>query len=184
MRKKSKFLIIAIPLAMILFGLTVYEYGYLGVESQIAATKEASYEKKKILRKYLTLIAAKPRIEKQFAALQEMRVAENKKLVEGQTPSIAAGTLQDIAKDVLTARGGTISSERIEKPEDLGRYKIITVAVDVVLPDIHSLSDVLFALEMQTPTLVVRELDATIRNFQTPKELMIRLKLSALTGGR
>jgi hypothetical protein len=183
MQKKGKILI-AIPLALILFGLTVYKYGYLGVKSDIAASEEAFIEKKKILRKYLTLIATKPRLEKQFAALQEARVAENAKIIEGQTPSIASAVLQKTVNNVLTARGGTISSERIEKPQDLGKFKIINVAVDVVLPDIRSLSDALFALETQTPSLVVRDLDVTIRNFQTPKELMIRLKLSALTGGR
>lgn len=185
MKKNNTFLIIAVPLAIALLGLTLYEYGYLGVQSEVAATKEASFEKKRMLKKYLTLIASKPRLEKQLAALKETRKALDSKTIEGQTPSIAAAALQNTIKGVITARGGTISSERIEKPEDLvGNFKIITVALDAVLPDIRALSDTLFAIETQTPYLVVRELDATIRNFQAPKELTVRLRLSGLTGGR
>ncbi len=185
MKKNNTFLIIAIPLAIVLFGLTIYEYGYRSIRSEVEATKEASFEKKRLLKKYLTLIAGRPRLEQQLSALKETRKAESTKVIEGVTASVAAASLQDTVKGIITARGGTISSERIEKPEDLvGNFKIITVAIDAVLPDIRALSDTLFAIETQTPYLVVRELDATIRNYQAPKELTVRMKLSGLTGGR
>ncbi len=184
MQKNKKFLIMAIPLAVVLLGLTIYEYGYLNVQSEVNATKEAAFEKKRVLKKYLALIASRPYLEKQLASLQSARKAEEGKTIEGQTPSIAAAALQNTIKGVITARGGTISSERIEKPADLGEFKIITVALDAVLPDIRALSDTLYAIETQTPYLVVRELDARLRNYQAPKEIMVQLKLSGLTGGR
>ncbi len=184
MKKNSKFLMFSLPLAIVLFGFTFYEYGYLKVQSEIAERKEMAFEKKKILRKYLTLIADKPRIDARLAALTEARKAENSKIIEGQTPAVAAAALQNTVKGMIALRGGTISSERIEKPEDLGKFKIITVIIDAVLPDIRTLSDTLYAIETQTPYLVVRELDTTIMNYQTPRELTIRLKLSGLTGGR
>ncbi len=184
MQKNSSFLMIALPLAIVLLGLTVYEYGYLQVQTEVAAREEAAREKKKILKKYLTLIAAKPDLEADLAALTEARKGEIAKTIEGQTPSIAAAAMQNTVKGLILARGGTIASERIDKAEDLEKFKIITVSVDAVLPDIRALSDTLFAIETQTPYLVVRELDASVRNFQAPKELTIRLKLSGLTGGR
>jgi len=184
MEKNSTFLRIAIPLAVILAGFTVYEYGYLQVRTEVAARKDAAWEKKKILKKYLTLIAERPRLEAELAALTEARKAQIAKTVEGQTPSIAAAAMQNTVKGIISARGGTISSERIEKPEELGKFKIITVSVDAVLPDIRAVSDTLFAIETQTPHLIVRELDTSVRNFREPKELAIRLKLSGLTGGR
>ncbi len=184
MKKNNTFLIIAIPLAIVLFGLTIYEYGYRSIRSEVEATKEASFEKKRLLKKYLTLIAGRPRLEQQLSALKETRKAESTKVIEGVTASVAAASLQDTVKGIITARGGTISSERIEKPEDLGKFRVITIALDAVVPDIRTLSDTLYALETQTPYLVVRELDATVRNYQAPKELMVRLKLSGLTGGK
>jgi hypothetical protein len=183
-KKNNTFLMIAVPLAIALLGLTLYEYGYLGVQSEVTATQEASIEKKRMLKKYLTLIASKPSLEKQIASLKETRKTEGSKTIEGQTPSVAAAALQNTLKNMIALRGGTISSERIEKPEELGNFQIITVAVDAVLPDIRALSDTLFAIETQTPYLVVRDLDVTIRNFQAPKELLVRLKLSGLTGGK
>ncbi len=184
MNKNSRLLMFAVPLAVVLFGLTVYEYGYLKVRSEAEARKEAAFEKKKILRKYLTLIAERPRIEARLTALTEARKAEAAKIIEGQTPAVAAAALQNAVKGMITLRGGTISSERIDKTEDLGKFKIITVAMDAMVPDVRALSDILYTIETQTPYLVVRELDASIRNYQAPKELILRLKLSGLTGGR
>ncbi len=184
MKKNSKFLLIALPLALILAGLTVYEYGYLKVQSEVAALEESAWGKKKILKKYMAAIADRPRIEADLNRLTESRKADSSKIIEGQTPSIAATAIQSTVKGMILSRGGTIASERIEKPEDLGKFKIITIAVDAVLPDIRALNDTLYALGTQTPFLVVRELDTTIRNYQLPKELSIRLKISGLTGGR
>ncbi len=87
-------------------------------------------------------------------------------------------------KEFITSRGGTISSERVEKLEEAGHFKIITVTIDAVLPDTRALGDTLFAIETQTPYLVVRELDTRIRNFREPRDLTIKLKVSGLTGGR
>jgi hypothetical protein len=183
MKRPNTFFLIAVPLAAVLFGFTVYEYGYLTVRSEVAAQKEALGEKKKILGKYLALIADKPRLEGRLAALRELRKAGAGKMIEGQTPSVAAAALQNTVKGIVTARGGTISSERVEKPEEAGKFKIITVAVDAVLPDIRALSDALYTMETQTPYLVVRELDVAIQNYQEPRALTVRLKLSGMTGG-
>ena len=184
MKKNNMFLIIAIPLAIVLAGFVIYDYGYLNVQSEIASTKDRSYEKKKILKKYLTLIAEKPQLQAQLTALQEARKLDNLKIIEGETAAVAAAALQNNVNGLITSRGGTISSERVEKPEELGKFQIITVSFDAVLPDVAALSDTLYAIETQMPSLVVRELDTLIRNYQQPKELTVRLKLSGLTGGR
>lgn len=184
MVKNRKFLMIAIPLAIILLGLTVYEYGYLYARSEVSALKKAALDKRRLLRKYLTLIADKPRIEADLTMLTAVRETERAKTIEGQTPSIAAAAMQNTVKGLITARGGYITSERIEKAEDMENFKKITISVDATLPDIRALSDTLFTIETQTPYLVVREVDASIRNYMAPKEITIRLKISGLTGGK
>jgi hypothetical protein len=184
MKKSSKILIIAIPLMIILFGAVIYQYGYLKVQSELTGMEDAASVKAKILEKYMTMIADKPLIEQKLAARKEARKAENSKLIEGQTPSVAAAALQSTVKAMITARGGGISSERVEKPEDTGKLKMITVTIDAVLPDTRALGDTLYAVETQTPYLVIRELDVRIRNFKEPRDLMVKLKVSGLTGGR
>lgn len=184
MKRKSKILVIAIPLMIILLGAVIYQYGYLRVQTELTAMEDTTSVKSKTLEKYMTLIADKPRIEEKLNVLRETRRAENSKMIEGQTPSLAAAALQNTIKSMITARGGTISSERAEKPEDTGKFKMITVTIDAVVPDTRALGDTLYAIETQTPYLVVREIDTRIRNFKEPRDLMVKLKVSGLTGGK
>jgi hypothetical protein len=184
MKRSSRVLVIAVPVMIILLGAVIYQYGYLRVQSELASMEDAESVKMKTLEKYINLIADKPRIESKLAALRESRKADNSKLIEGQTHSVAAASLQTTVKGMITARGGSISSDRVEKPEDAGKFKIITVTIDAILPDTQALSDTVYTIETQTPFLVVRELDARIRNFKEPRDLMLKLKVSGLMGGK
>lgn len=180
---KSKTLIIAVPMILVLFGLVVYQYGYLSVKADMEAVKEEQAVKQGQLKRYVAIIEDKPQFEKKIAQFKETLRAENAKLIEGQTPSIAAAKLQEDVRAIITGRSGTISSERVAKPEDLGKFKIITVVVDAVLPDTRALSDMVYSIETHTPQLVIKELDVRVRNFNDPKELMVKIDVSALTGG-
>ncbi len=184
MKRKSKLLAVAVPLLLILTAVVVYQYGYLRVETERKDAEEKAALKGKMLEKYVNLIASKPQLEAYLAELKEKRIAQKAKMVEGATPSIAAASLQNTVKTMITARGGTISSERAEKPEDLGKFKVISVSVDAVFPDTRSLCDVLFTMETQVPYIVVHEMDARIRNYKDPRDLAVKLKVSAVTGGR
>lgn len=168
----------------ILVFLLIYQYGYLGIRTETASVKEEQDVKLKLLWKYMALIADKPLIEKQLSSLKAESRAEDSKLIQGQTPSLAAATLQEIITGIIVEKGGTISSQRVSTPEDMGRFKVITVSIDAVLPDTVTLSEVLFSIETRTPYLVVKELDARVRNVRTPKELIAKIDISALTGGQ
>jgi hypothetical protein len=184
MNRKSNMTSIAIPLIILLLGVVIYQYGYLRVQSRLTDMEDTASLKLKTLKKYMTLIADRPILEKSISALREVRKRENAKIIEGQTAPLAAATLQNTVKEVITSRGGSIASERVEKPEDAGDFKMITVTIDAILPDTRALGDTLLAIETQTPYLVVRELDTRIRNFKEPRDLTVKLKVSGLTGGR
>jgi hypothetical protein len=182
--RKNKTLIITIPLMVILLGLVTYNYVYLRIRTDIALLKEEQSIKTKTLEKYITLISEKTQLEKKIASLKEVRKADESKLIEGQTPSLAAATLQDMVKDILTGSGGTISSERVGKPEDLGKFKIINVSIDSLLPDSRALSDVLYSIETRTPHLTMKEIDTRVRNYRDPRELIVKLDVAAITAGK
>jgi hypothetical protein len=182
--KRSKTLIITIPLVVGLLGFMIYENVYVRIQTDVATIKENQLMKTKTLKKYISLISEKPQLEKKLVSLKEMRKADDSKIVEGQTLSLAAAALQDMVKGIITGRGGTISSERVGKPEDLSNFKIITVSLDTVFPDSRALSDVLYSIETRTPYLTVRDLDIRVRNYRDPRELMVKLDISALTSGR
>ncbi len=181
---RSRMLIVGIPLILVLLGLVLYRYGYLRSRAEIASVKEEQAVSTKILQKYVSMIAEKPLLEKKIARLTETRKADMTKLIEGQTPSLVAATLQDTVKGIITSKGGTISSERVGRPEDLGKFKVITTSVDAVVPDSRALADILYSVETQTPYLVVKELDTRVRDFRNPRELIIRMDVSALTVGK
>ena len=182
--KKSKTLIVSIPLMIILAGFLAYQYGYLKIQSDLATIREEQAMKTKTLQKYINLISEKPSLGKKLAALKEARKADDSKLIEGQTPALAAAQLQDVVKSTITGRSGTISSERVGKPEDFDKFKLISVSVDAVIPDSRILSEVLYSIETRTPYLIVKELDVRVRNYRDPRELTIKLDVSALTGGK
>ena len=181
---RSKSFMIAIPLMLILLGVVVYRYGYVRVRAELKTIKEDQSISMKTLGKYITLISEKPELEKRLASLTEKRKTDNAKLIEGQTPSLVAAALQDTVNGIVKGRGGTITSERVGKPEDLGKFKVITVSMDSTFPNVSVLSDILNSIETQTPSLVVKELDVRVRDFRNPKELMVKMDISAITGGK
>ncbi len=184
MQKRNRTLILTIPLMVVLFGFMFYEYVYLRIQSDMVSIKESQSIKTRTLEKYISLIAEKPDIEKNLAALKESRKAEDVKLIEGDTLSLASAALQETVKDIVTRSGGTISSQRVGKPEDVGKFKMITVSMDTILPEPRALRDILYAIETQTPYLVVKDLDARIRNYRDPRDLVVKLDVSALTSSR
>jgi hypothetical protein len=181
---KKRSLFVALPLLGILAALAFYEYVYLQIKADIAAVRETQTVKANSLQKYLAFVAKKPELETRLVELKETVKADESKLLSGDTLSLAAASLQTTVKGMITSRSGTISSERVEKPEDLGKFKVVSVSIDGVVPDPRALSDVLYAMETQTPYLAVRELDVRVRNFREPRELMIRLKVSGITRGK
>jgi hypothetical protein len=182
--KRNKTLITTIPLMAVLIGLVMYQHVYLRTQTDVTSIREEQAIKTKTLERYITLISEKPQLEKNLASLKEARKADDSKLIEGQTLSLAAATLQDMVKDIITGKGGTISSERVGKPEDLNKFKVISVSIDAVLPDSGALTDVLYSIETRTPFLIVKEIDTRVRNYRNPRELMVKLDISAMTGSR
>lgn len=182
--KKSKTLILTVPLMIILSGLLLYEYVYVRIQEDVASIKEGEEIKAKTLEKYVSLIAEKPVLEKQLDSLKEERKAEETKLVEGQTLSLVAASLQEMVKDTITRSGATITSERVQKPEDLDTFKVIGVSIDMVVPDTRSLSDILYAIETRTPYLTIKDLDIRIRNYRDPREQVVKIEVNALTSSR
>jgi len=171
---------------IILVSVVVYQHGYLGIRAKTASVKEDQDIKLKLLEKYMALIAEKPFIEKQISSLKAGRKSDDSKVIEGQTSPLAAAALQEIIKGIVVAKGGTISSERVNKPEELGKFKVITVSIDAVLPATTALSDILYSIETRTPYLIVKELDIRVKSSfgKGPRDLMVKMDISALTGGK
>ena len=184
MKQKSKILVIALPFTLILLGLVIYEYGFSRIREEKASIEEMKTFKTKSLKKHMAMVAQKPQLEKKLVRLKEIREADNRKIVDGQTIALAAASLQNVVKGIITARGGTIYSERVEKPGDYTNFKMISITIDMSMPDTRALGDTLYDLETQTPFLIMKEFDTRVKNYRDPKELQVKLRLSAITAAR
>ena len=69
MNRRSSFFAIAIPLALFLIGAVLYQYGYQGVQKELAERQDALSIRLKALARSMTLIAEGPSIERNLAAL-------------------------------------------------------------------------------------------------------------------
>jgi len=184
MIKQSRTLALSIPLMIVLMGLLFYQYVYLNIQTKVASIKESQAIKTKTLEKYISLISEKPQLEKELAALKEERKSEDLKLIEGQTLTLIGASLQDTVKDIVSLNGGTISSERISKTEDMGRFKVISVSLDSMVPDTRVLRDILYSLETRTPYLIIKAIDIRVRNYRAPREEVVKLDVAALAASK
>jgi alanyl-tRNA synthetase len=183
MLKNSKLLFFLIPVMVVLLGIAFYDCVYLEIRSETQTLDELKQTKQKTLEKYISTIGQKEDLEKQISVLRESRKKRETTLLDGQTSSVAAANLQSIVKEIISSKGGNLSSEKAEKPEDLGQLKVITVGVDAILPEVRVLYETLHQLETHPVTLVVRELDIRVRNIRDPKELIVKFSISALNRG-
>lgn len=178
--KNSKMLIIMIPVAVILLGLVTYQYGYLKIRTEIAALKEEQDMKTKILEKYINLISQIPQLEKDITAQRQLREFYNTELLTGETSSIAAAALQDFVKGIITSKGGKITSGLIVPPAELGKFTVLNVSINAAMPDVGTLSDAIYSIETHAPSLIINDMDVRIKDHKNPRELMIKLDVSAL----
>lgn len=187
---KSRTLVLAIPVMIILMALVGYKYGYMKIKANLTEIHDERDLKMDLLRRYTSLIDEKPQIEKELAVLREQRQANNVKLFEAPSLSIASANLQKTVKEIIQGSGATIKSQRIDKMEDFGPFKLITVSIDSEMPDAGVLGDILYSIETSTPYLVVKELDVRVRKTRVRRGkkigqdiLTVKLDVSALTPG-
>ncbi|RJQ21554.1 MAG: hypothetical protein C4560_03620 [Nitrospiraceae bacterium] len=182
--KASKSLIIMLPVIIVLLGIVIYQYGYLRSQSELSSIREEEEMKTKILEKYIDLISRIPQMENELAAQRQRRESFNSELLKGETDSIVSAALQDMVKGIITGRGGKISGEMPGQAADMGSVKVITVSIDAAMPDVRALGDAIYSIETHTPSLFVKDLDVRIKDYKNPRELVVKMSVAAMTGGK
>lgn len=180
-RSSGKLLLIALPFMVMLAGGVVYQYGYLRVRGELSDMGEAQARKMEILQKQIALISKKSELEQEQRALGEARRAEGTKFIDGATAPLAIASMQQMVKGIITEKGGAVLAETPERPEGAGGFTIISETLDSSYPDIKAFLDTVCALETQAPYLSVREIDVRVKNSTDPRDLAVRLRVSALT---
>jgi hypothetical protein len=176
--------LLTLPFIAILIGGVVYRYVYLNVRAELSEMREAQDQKMKILRKQLTLISRKSQMESERQALGEERKAEGTGFIGGATAALAAANMQQLVKGIIVGKGGAVLAETLEKPEDEQGFTVVSETLDITFADIRAFVDAVCALEAETTYIGLKELDVRVKNSVDPRELAVRLKVSALTDGK
>jgi len=79
---------------------------------------------------------------------------------------------------------GKEPKSRQRKSEEKTRFKSITVSFDFTALEVGALRDIIFFIETKTPYLVIKGLDCRVKNLKEPRELLVKLDISALFGGK
>jgi hypothetical protein len=94
---------------------------------------------------------------------------------------VPGGPVKEEPKGTKGDKGPKVKKEKLEEKI---KYKVIHVSFDFTAPDTGALRDIIYFIETKIPYLVIKELDCRVRNFQQPRELMVKLDVSALFGGK
>jgi general secretion pathway protein M len=94
----------------------------------------------------------------QQAKLEAVRALNSRKyFLKASAPSLAAAEIQDRAKNFVEANGGRPISVQVAAPKDEGRFKQVTVTVQLNA-NITALRKILYAIETNEPYLFVDNL--------------------------
>lgn len=103
------------------------------------------------LEKYRGIAAGKPRLEQQYARLQEQYSVDDAYLNQ-ETTALAIAALQGIAKRKIAAAGGVLTSMQANPVREEGRFIRVSINVKMRAPQ-DSLVKCLHALENGRPSL-------------------------------
>lgn len=182
--KKAKTLLLTIPLAIVLLGLFVYQYGYLEIQRKASSIADEQDMKLKILNKYIIRISEIPQLDEKITLLKDSRLLYEGELIPGETAAIASASLLEIVKGVVSGRGGVILSEQMGQLVESDNFMVVSINVQASVPDVGALSDILFSLETQSPSLFINDIDVSIRDYRNPRELLMKLQISGMTNGK
>lgn len=179
--KENKKLFVGILLILILSVAVLYQYGYGTYKGRLESLKEEREILEKTLTKYQRVIKESTGLKEELNTLQSILKDEELKLLSGETPALASASLQSMVKEIISSEGATIRSERVEKTEKKDGFRIVSVSIDLSVPSITELSNIIYNIESRTPYMVIKEMNIRVRNYRRPGQLTVRLKISGIS---
>ncbi|MDA8155312.1 MAG: type II secretion system protein GspM [Actinomycetota bacterium] len=180
--RNSPLLKILVPAALLLGALVFYQDVYVKSTRKLSDLKDSASATATSLSKYRRLVSSTPALNKRLAQMRETRDNLQEDLFQGQSLSITSASLQDAVKKIITAGGGAISSEKTGRASITGKFVVVTAGFEVNLPDTNALTNILYQLKANKPSIVVKEMYVRCVDTKNPKALTASLTVAALTG--
>jgi type II secretory pathway component PulM len=127
--------------------------------------REATLERRRLL------IAQRPRLAEELAAVGARLEAESARLLRGPTPPLAASELQKLVKDQLAGSNVEMRSERVLPPSDQQGLQEVAIEITIV-GSIRETVSALARLERSDRLLALKEVKMRVVAVSQPRELL------------
>jgi hypothetical protein len=180
MNKKKQKALFAFLIILFLSLFLLYDYVYVPFLEKAQQVHDEIEMKAWMLNKYLAIQDGIGELKTNYDELKKTRKKTNSKMLKGKTSSLAGAELKNIIKDIIKAKDGAITSERINNAEERGGIKVVSVRLDAELKSPSTLHEILYEMANRTPTIVVDNLEIRVRNVRQPGPVRLQLQVSAL----
>jgi Tfp pilus assembly protein PilO len=150
-----------------------------GLQDEITSHRE-------MLQNDQAYLARAADITKHLEAVRTQYAAIRTQLVPGDTPTLAAASLQDTLHSLATEKGITVQSTQVMREETVGEFQRIAVRITVT-GELHELAEFLMAIEygksrFAIPFLEISRRGAVLRG-QSARALAATIEVNAFLQG-
>jgi Tfp pilus assembly protein PilO len=150
-----------------------------GLQDEITSHRE-------MLQNDQAYLARAGEITKHLETVRTQYAAIRTQLVPGDTPTLAAASLQDTLHSLATEKGITVQSTQVMREETVGEFQRIAVRITVT-GELHELADFLMAIEygksrFAIPFLEISRRGAVLRG-QSARALAATIEVNAFLQG-
>jgi hypothetical protein len=168
--RERKFLLIGGIIVVLIIGYYIASW-YGETKDNI---KEYSDAKIFMLQKQINKISEKEYIEKKYGAVKQALAAQERMLLSGTTPPVAAAALQKFLKETASSLRIDVKLEKALNPVDTEYYLAIPVEIGFTAST-RELKDLLVKLRNSSFLLNVAELKVRVTNISKPEDIYTTL---------
>ncbi len=131
------------------------------------------------LKRQRQLIRGESKLQEGFQQLEARIAEEEKRLLPGEKPSLAAAELQKIVNSIIRRQDGIILSGKPLLPKEVDTYLVIPVQVSLNCR-VSSLKNILYQLEAYPLLLRIPEVKIKVLKKRSPKDVQVVLVIEGL----
>ncbi len=168
--RERKFIVygIVVVVLIILFNLFTW---YSDTKSKVT---DVSEEKRFMIRKQLAKIEEKDYLEKKTTAIKQELDRQERALLKGGKPPVAAATLQRTLKEMATSLNIDVKLERAINPVDADMYLAIPVEIGFKAAT-NELKSLLVQIQRSPYMLMISEMKIRVTNISKPDDIYTTL---------
>jgi Tfp pilus assembly protein PilO len=149
-------------------------YAFTWYSDTKKSIKEFSDAKLFMLQKQINKISEKEYIEMRYKAVQQELERQEKKLLRGNTPPVAAAALQKFLKETASSLNIDVKLERALNPVDAESYRSIPVEIGFTASTMK-LKELLLKLRKSPFLVTVAEIKVRVTNISKPEDIYTTL---------